>query len=178
MAKQDVAHTRHFDLVQQALTSNGLLLGSTDVDGNPNIMTIGWGVMGTVWGVPMWTVLVRPSRYTWKCIEHCGCFTVNVPTAGMKEVCVLCGTKSGRDMDKIAACGLTVEDGGTVNAPVIAECPMVYECAVVHFNDVIPANLNEEIRASAYPSGDFHRVYFGKILATRAQHDAGDLLRG
>ena len=63
-----------------------------------------------------------------------------------------------------------------MHAPVVAECPLVYECRVVHFNDVLPPNLAEEIRQGAYPKGDFHRIYWGEILAARAEPDAADLL--
>ncbi|GAI27467.1 unnamed protein product, partial [marine sediment metagenome] len=47
-----------------------------------------------------------------------------------------------------------------------------YECRVVHKNDVIPDELTEDIRNSAYRQGDFHRIYFGKILAVYADADA------
>lgn len=122
-------------------------------------------------------VLVRPSRYTFGCIERYGCFTVNVPTKAMRETCLLCGSKSGRDVDKFAECGLTAEKAATVQAPVVAECPLVYECSVVHVYDVAPNALAEEIRRAAYPQGDYHRVYYGKILAARAEPDVESLLQ-
>ena len=74
-------------------------------------------------------------------------------------------------------CGLTVERGSHVSAPVVPACPIVYECEVVHSNDMIPARLAEEVRTEAYPKGDYHRLYFGKILAVRVEADAGRLLR-
>lgn len=177
MAKKDCGHTDHFQAVTRALVSRGLLLGSYDAAGKANLMTIGWGMVGSVWGKPIWTVLVRPSRYTYGCIASSGCFTVNVPTAEMAEACGLCGTESGRDTDKFAASLLTAERARTVNAPGVAECPIVYECKVVHSNDVLPPRLADEIRASAYAGGDFHRVYWGEILATRADPDAEAALR-
>lgn len=178
MTKENVHYTHCYDLVMEALAGDGLLLGSYDDAGKANVMTIGWTALGSIWGLPMAVVLVRPSRYTYGCIEHSGAFTVNVPTAAMAETCASCGSKSGRDTDKFAECRLTAERGATVNAPVIAECPIVYECTVVHTNDVIPERLDGEIASSAYPAGDYHRVFFGKILAVRAEPGAGDLLKG
>ena len=64
MAPASVNYTRHYDLVMNALTSRGLLLGAYDPAGKANLMTIGWGTLGTIWSMPVWTVLVRPSRYT------------------------------------------------------------------------------------------------------------------
>ena len=177
MARQKIDCTEHYRAVIQALTSRGLLLGSYDASGKPNVMTIGWGSLGSIWGVPLWTVLVRPSRYSYQCIEHTGCFTVNVPTAAMAAACATCGSTSGRDTDKFADCGLTAEKSGVVLAPGVAECPICYHCQVVHSNDVIPAKLADEILSGPYVDGDFHRVYFGEILACLAEPNAAELLR-
>ncbi len=177
MAKESIEYTAHYEAVMKALTSQGLLLGSYDAGGKPNVMTIGWGSLGSIWGVPLWIVLVRPSRYTYTCIEHSGCFSVNVPTPGMGTACATCGSASGRDTDKFADCKLTAEKGTSVLAPVVAECPIVYECQVVHSNDILPAKLADEILSGAYVDGDFHRIYIGKILSARAEPDAADLLK-
>ena len=178
MERQKVHYTAHFDAVTKAMTSHGLLLGSYDAAGAPNVMTIGWGAVGNIWGIPIWTVLVRPSRYTYRCIEHSGCFTVNVPTEDMAGHCVTCGSRSGRDVRKFEVCGLTAERAGSVLAPTVGECPLVYECQVMHSNDVLPDRLADEILSGAYVDGDYHRVYWGKILATRAAADAAEQLAG
>jgi flavin reductase (DIM6/NTAB) family NADH-FMN oxidoreductase RutF len=177
MAKERIDYLQHYQEVMKSLTSHGLLLGSYDAAGKANVMTIGWGSMGSIWGVPVWVVLVRPSRYTYQCIEHNGCFTVNVPGEHLAMACATAGSVSGRDMDKFAECGLTAQNAHTVLAPEVVECPIVYECQVVHSNDVIPAKLADEIIAGAYTDGDFHRVYFGKMLAVRAEADAARLLK-
>ena len=166
----------HYAAVTRRLGSDGLLLGGYARDGNANIMTIGWGQLGIIWGMPIWTVLVRPSRYTYDCIEHSGAFSVNVPTATMAGACSVCGTLSGRDIDKFAETALTAAKAGSVDAPIVAECPIVYECQVVHHNDVIPKHLVQSIVDDYYPEGDFHRVYFGKVIAAEAAADAAGLL--
>ena len=68
MAKTDIAFTDHFDRFCGALGSGGSLLVSLDDKGKPNVMTIGWATLGIVWGRPICTVLVRPSRYTYGCM--------------------------------------------------------------------------------------------------------------
>jgi len=174
--KRRIEYTEHFRAVMNAMTRHGLLLGTYDAAGKPNVMTIGWGTIGNIWGVPLWTVLVRPSRYTHRCIEHTGCFTINVPTEEMGMACVTAGSCSGRDTDKFAEMGLRPGKAATVLAPVVEECPVIYECQVVHSNDVIPSKLADEILSGAYQDGDFHRVYFAKILAAFASPDAAKLL--
>ncbi len=178
MAKSKINYYDHYSGVMDIMTSQGLLLGSYDATGKANVMTIGWGSIGSIWGIPVWIVLVRPSRHTYQCIEHGGCFTVNVPTRDMGMVSAKCGSSSGRDTDKFAACGLTAERGMTVLAPTVAQCPIVYECQVIHSNDVLPAKLADEILSGAYVDGDFHRIYFGKILDARAEKNAAKLIKG
>jgi len=176
MQKQAIEYTRYYEQVMRAMTSQGLLLGSYDASGKANLMTIGWGAIGSIWGVPVWMVLVRPSRYTYRCIEHSACFSVNVPAPDMHDAVAVCGSRSGRDVVKFADAGLTEVRGEAVLAPTVEQCPIVYECQVVHHNDILPDKLADEILSGAYMDGDYHRVYFGKILAARAAVDATKLL--
>ena len=149
------------------LRTDGLLLVTQGGSGEPNAMAIGWGTVGSVWGQPMFVVLVRPSRYTHQLLDENGDFTVNVMPEAMKDVVTYCGTVSGRDHDKFAEKHLTAMPGLQVNAPIIGESRAAYECRTVLSNEVLPDRLDRSIHESAYPSGDFHRVYFGKILCVR-----------
>ena len=176
MAKQKIEPTDHYDLVIQAMTTHGLLLGSYDSAGKPNAMTIGWGGICHIWGIPVWTVLVRPSRYTYRCIEHTTAFSVNVPTDSMVLACAGCGSKSGRDVDKFAEFGLEAVKGTRVLAPTIGQCPITYECQVIHSTEVLPEKLQNDILSGSYVDGDFHRIYFGKILHAQAEPNAAELL--
>jgi flavin reductase (DIM6/NTAB) family NADH-FMN oxidoreductase RutF len=134
-------------------------------------MTIGWGMMGWIWGRAISMVMVRPSRYTYQCLEATGDFTVNLPYPEHAHEVMLCGTRSGRDLDKYAECGFTVLPSATVTSPGIAECGVTFECRVVHYNEVIPEHLVRDIITGAYPAGDYHRCYFGEILRTVADED-------
>ena len=72
------------------------------IKGNP--MTIGWGQFGVLWGRPTFTVYVRRSRYTHELLEQTNTFTVSVPASDtMKKELSFCGTKSGRDLNKMDA---------------------------------------------------------------------------
>lgn len=176
MERKEIEYKDCFAEVMAAMTARGLLLAAYDGKGKANAMAIGWGTVGSVWSMPLWIVLVRPSRYTYECIEHSGAFSVNVAGPELAEAVELCGTRSGRDGDKLADAHLTAEKGKVVAAPTLAECPIVYECSVVHRNDVVPGQLVQEIIDDAYGGGDFHRVYFGRILSARAAANAAKLL--
>jgi len=153
------------------LARPGLLLATTGSSGASNVMTIGWGTVGIVWGRPIFQVLVRPSRHTYGLLEESGEFTVNVPTEAMRDWVAVCGTRSGRDVDKIGAYGVSVSQGKKVSVITLDESRMVYECRVVHHNDVLPPNLAQEIDASSYANRDYHRVYWGEIVGAYASRD-------
>lgn len=171
MPKIEVPFDQYLREATLALSRDGALLVSLDGSGRPNPMTIGWGTAGVIWGKPIYVALVRPSRYTYGCLNATGDFTVNIPYADQSDVAVFCGTKSGRDYDKFAECGLTSQLSATVKSPGIAECGLIYECRVVYHTDLNPAALAEEIVAGAYPQGDFHRCYFGEVLRVTADAD-------
>ncbi|MBD3180653.1 flavin reductase family protein [Candidatus Poribacteria bacterium] len=152
----------------ELMANPGLLLVSVDSAGKPNAMTIGWGTIGIIWGKPIFTVLVRPSRYTYGLMEETGDFTVNVPNADMRDTVMFCGTKSGRDYDKFKENSLIAVPSKEIKSPGIEQCPIHYECKVVHKNDVLKEKLDGKIISSAYSGGDFHTIYYGEILAAYA----------
>ena len=167
MQRREVEYTYQLESTLAALRNGGILLASTRTDGRSNAMTIGWAAPGIVWGLPVMIVLVRPSRYTYSFIEESKVFTVNVPSADMADFVDLCGTRSGRDVDKLAQVETSM--GQKVSCVRIEACPLVYECRVVHWNDVQPDVLSPDVRSKAYPRGDFHRLYYGHILGTFAK---------
>jgi len=175
MVKVEVSPETYIRETVLMLKRCGLLLVSGTIK-RANVMTIGWGLIGPLWGKPFFIVAVRPSRYTYKFIEEVEDFTVNVPRVGMEDVAAYCGSVSGRTHDKFKEKGLTLLSGRFVNSPTILECPVNYECKVVYKTDVIPSGLTGEVKSMWYPSGDYHTLYFGEILATYADEDAKEKL--
>lgn len=151
-------------------TSKGILLTAC-AGGKVNSMTIGWGFLGIQWGKPIFVVLVRQSRHTKKMLDENPEFTVNVPLGAIDpNILGTCGTKSGRDLDKIAALGLTLEEGETVNVPAIRELPLTLECKVIYRQDQDPKAIAPENDARFYAKGtanegDYHTAYYGQITA-------------
>ena len=168
MKRKSILFSSQFQETMTALNGDGLLLAATKPGGESNVMTIGWGTIGSIWGLPMFLVVVRPTRYTYQFIEASNEFTVNVPTPAIKEFTHHCGTASGRDGDKFARFQMSVTPGQKVQAVTIDACPLVYECRVVHKNDILPATLDPTLDSRYYPGGDYHRVYYGEILGAFA----------
>ncbi|MFH1725257.1 MAG: flavin reductase [Elusimicrobiota bacterium] len=148
----------------RALRGGGVFLVVEDPRGKPNPMTIGWGTLGAVWGEPVLTVLVRPSRHTFGLLEKARCFSVNVPIGKMPDELQFCGTRSGRDLDKIRECGMKVAPGSTKGVSILPGCDLFYECEIVHKTKVIKETLDPGIIDRYYQEGDYHTVYSGRIL--------------
>jgi len=156
---------KHFAKTMSKLEDPGLLLVTAKKDGKSNVMTVGWGLVGVLWRMPVFIVAVRPSRFTHELIEDSGEFTVNVPGEGIDDIVEHCGNVSGREHDKFAECKLTLVKGKKVRVPVIKECKTHYECQVVHKLEVVPGLVPENVKKTFYRRGDYHTIYFGKILA-------------
>ena len=134
-----------------------------------NTMTIGWGTLGIEWGRPMFVAYVRESRYTHELLDANPEFTVNCPVGEIdKKILGFCGTKSGRDLDKIKEMGLHLEEPMHISVPGIKELPLTLECKVVYRNKQPVESIPQEIQDRYYPvkdgAQDFHYAYYGEIV--------------
>ncbi len=154
-----------FAYAHEILTAvdKGILM-TTKADGEVDTMTIGWGTMGIQWGKPIFIAYVRESRHTKKLLDKNPEFTINIPLGEYnKNIIGFCGTKSGRDVNKIEALGLHLEEGETVSVPAIRELPLTLECKVIYKQEQIKEAIAQENLTRYYPEGDFHTAYYGQI---------------
>ena len=133
--------------------------------GDFNTMTIGWGWIGWCWKRPVFAAVVRPQRFTHDILERTGEFTVSVPTLlPLKKELAYAGNRSGRDENKFVGHGLTALPGQKVDAPIVGECGLHYECRVVLTQEMTEDRMAPEVLRTAYPRRDLHTIYFGEIL--------------
>ena len=150
------------DLYRGLADGRVLLMGAEGEKANP--MTVAWGHLGLVWGLPSFVAWVRPSRHTYGFIERAGHFSVNVLPPEAQRIAAFCGSQSGRDVDKIKELDLHLETPEGAAQPLLAEAVCGLVCQVVHFSDVIPENLDAACQKSFYSGGDYHRQFVGRIL--------------
>ena len=127
-----------------------------------NMMTASWGGIGMLWNVPVATAYVRPQRYTYEFMEQEPYFALSFLGKGFKQALQLCGTKSGREMDKIAESGLTPRFD--TQAPYFGEAEIVLICRKMYVQDFDPAGFVDPTIASHYTNHDYHRMYIGEIV--------------
>ncbi|MGI6365303.1 MAG: flavin reductase family protein [Bacillota bacterium] len=164
-------HVHHAEYLPQALAQLPAGAFLTVRSGDLlNTMTIGWAVAGRIWNRPVLVVAVRFSRYTYEIISKSDEFTVSFPLDNdLKKELALCGTKSGRDIDKFKECNLTAQPGQVVATPVIGQCALHYECRIIHKQVMEPGLLDLDIDDRFYKDRDYHTLYFGEIVACYRQ---------
>jgi flavin reductase (DIM6/NTAB) family NADH-FMN oxidoreductase RutF len=129
-----------------------------------NTMTASWGALGVFWNKPAAICFIRPTRYTFDFANSNDIFTLSFFTEAERKILQYCGTKSGKDVDKIAFTGLkplVTED----KAITFEQARLVIECKKVYYDDLKPANfLLPEADARIYPDKDYHRLFIAEIL--------------
>lgn len=148
----------------------GILL-TTKAGETVNTMTIGWGKIGIEWNKPVFIAYVRETRYTKQLLEEGGEFTVNIPYGAFdNKILGYCGTKSGRDTDKIRDLGLTLVESDVVSVPGIRQLPLTLECRVIYKQQQDLDKMPQAVIDRFYPvideAGfrDYHIAYYGEIV--------------
>lgn len=119
---------------------------------------------------------VREHRYTKAQLDKTGEFTISVPMGRPSQVIAkVCGTHSGRDIDKEIEAKLTLEPPEVVNVPGIKEYSLTLECKILYAQKQELEKIPADIRKQMYPQdvdGTYfmanqvpHTAYIGEIVA-------------
>lgn len=138
------------DDAQDAFSGFPVVLGTAAAE-KDNIITL---AMCHVFSFrpPLIGVGIGPRRFSHGLFKESKDFAVNIPDRSMLRAVQICGSKSGRNVDKFEAAGLTRESAAKISAPLIAECPVNIECVKVREVD----------------AGD-HTWFIGEIVAARRE---------
>ena len=126
-----------------------------------NTMTISWGTMGVLWNKEVFTAFVRPTRYTYEFLEREEGFSICFFPEEFRSQLTLCGRKSGREVDKVAACGFTTSFMEGI--PYFEQADLVLFCRKIYVQDMDPAGFLDPSIHNFYHD-DYNRIYVGEIL--------------
>lgn len=171
--KKKINVFEYAEYISNVLGKGGFLL-NTNGD-KFNTMVIGWGAIGRCWNLPVFTVYVRQNRYTKAQIDKTGEFTLSIPLEKPdKDISVICGSRSGHNIDKVKEAGLILEEPEVNNTPGIRQYPITIECKVLYAQKQELAGIPEDIVKSMYPQDvdgsapmanrDVHTAYIGQII--------------
>lgn len=129
-----------------------VILAGANVDGKPNYVAVAYcGIVQNQ--PPMIEITLNKARYTSIGIKENQTFSVNLPSEQMAEVTDYCGMVSGHKTDKSKL--FTTFYGELETAPMIEECPLVFECKVVKILDL----------------DSTHEIFIGEIIQTYVGED-------
>ena len=146
-----------YDYIEYFMSEAALLV-TIDKNNKPNVMALLYKMIGEMWGLPIITIGVAPSRYSFELLtKNIDEFTVNIPSNRIIRAIEIAGDYSGRDVDKFNKAGLDIIPGKRIKVPTIKDCILSYECKVRHIDN--SGNLSD------------HYLFFGEILAAYASND-------
>lgn len=127
-----------------------------------NTMTVSWGGVGIMWGKPVAFTFIRPQRYTIEFIEKEDCFTMSFFDEKYRDVLSFCGSKSGRDYDKVKETGLTpafTDDG----IPYFEEAKLVLVCKKMYAQFLNDESVIADDEVKKWYNDDYHKMYISEI---------------
>ena len=128
-----------------------------------NTMTASWGGLGVLFGKNVSFIFVRPQRYTKEFVDSNDGYSLCFFDESYRKALNLCGTASGRDIDKDKECGFTVDF--IEGVPYYKEAKLVIICKKVYQQTMEEkCFLNEKVLNNIYPEKDFHDIYVGEIV--------------
>lgn len=140
-----------------------MLITAENSHGEVNTMTASWGCAGILWNKPVAICFIRPQRYTYGIVEDAETLTLSFFAEGQyRDALRYCGTKSGRDGDKFAATGLTV-DHAENGVPYVDEANLVLVCRKLYADDLKENCFIDPEMLKHYAARDYHRFYICEI---------------
>lgn len=151
------------------LWMNQWLLLTAGTRDDYNMMTVAWGSIGCMWSKPFTQVVVRPQRHTRKYMDRSDSFTLCAFPEKYREDLQTLGTLSGKDGDKLSQTNLTVTDSRIVSSPSYNEANLILECRTIYHQDMDPNGFLDKTIQDNYAANDYHRIYYGEILAASCE---------
>lgn len=151
-----------FSNVFQKVGKQWMLVTASDGE-KVNAMTASWGGFGVLWGKNVAYIFVRESRYTKELIDKSDTISLGFFDEDKRQMLGYMGKVSGRDEDKIAKAGLTVEmkDG----IPVFKEAVETALCRKMFAGPISPEYfIDKDIDAKWYGDKDYHTMYILEII--------------
>ena len=152
----------------------GVLMTTKDQN-KVNTMTLRWGTIGIHWSKKVFVAYVRKSCFTHEILNKHPYFTINIPTLSYdKKILGICGSKSGRNVNKIELCNLHLTESEIIDVPGIKEFPLTLECKVIAKIDQNVDGIDSFILDEHYPiqspttfagtRENNHTAFYGEIV--------------
>ena len=143
----------------KAISDEWMLISAGDENGY-NMMTASWGFVGEMWHNDSVIAMIRPQRYTMEFVNEKDYFTLSF-YGDKRDIHKVCGSMSGRDVNKTELTGLTpVFSDDTVY---FKEARLVLVCKKQYVDILKKESFIDKEPLKCYENGDFHYMIIGKI---------------
>ena len=144
-----------------AIGSEWMLIAA-EKGGKTNAMTASWGGVGIMWGKPVVFTFIRPQRYTFAFMENGDRYTMSFFDEKYRDALKFCGSKSGKDYDKVKETGLTpaFTENGSVY---FEEAKLVLECKKMYAQSLNAESIADRESVDKWYDNDFHKMYISEI---------------
>ena len=125
-----------------------------DSSGKYNPITLGW-TMITSGQPPMMAISIGLGRHSLGAVRHSGEFVLAFPSVAMSEDTLFFGSRSGRDVNKLAARGTGTQLATELDCVLLSDAVANFECVV----------------EGEMLTGD-HVLFVGRLVAAHTNEDA------
>lgn len=127
-----------------------------------NTMTASWGGLGVLWNKKVSFCFIRPQRFTFEFIEKNDYYSLSFYDSVYKDSLRICGTTSGREVNKVEKAGLN--PCFKENVPYFEEAKLVFICKKIYTQFIEPKYMIEPKLDLNYKEKDYHKMYVGEII--------------
>lgn len=138
-----------------------------DKAGRANPVTLGW-TMIVSGKPPMMAIAVAKKHYSIGTIRHSKCFTIVYPSSDMSEAALFFGSKSGRDVDKLAEFDCNTAPAKEIDSVLLADAVANFECTlesqieagdhIIFVGRIVCSHVNTEPKKRLYTIGPGHKL--------------------
>ena len=138
-----------------------------DKDGRPNPVTLGW-TMIVSGNPPMMAIAVAKKHYSIGTIRHSKCFTIVYPSSQMSDAAMFFGSRSGRDVDKLAEFDCKTAPAKEIDSVILADAVANFECTlvseteagdhIIFVGEIVCSHINTEPKKRLYTVGPGHKL--------------------
>jgi flavin reductase (DIM6/NTAB) family NADH-FMN oxidoreductase RutF len=138
-----------------------------DKAGRPNPVTLGW-TMIVSGKPPMMAIAVAGKHYSIETITHSKCFTIVYPSSDMADAAMFFGSRSGRDVDKLAEFDCQTAPAKEIDSILLADAVANFECTlesqveagdhIIFVGKIVCSHVNTEPKKRLYTIGPGHKL--------------------
>jgi len=144
------------------LSEDWMLITAGDKD-KFNMMTASWGGLGFLYEKPVAFCSINPTRYTYQLMENKDTYTLTFYTEAYRDALKYCGSKSGKDTDKVKGSGLTpiTTPGGS---KAFSQAWLIIECRKMVAQSLQAESISDKSLKENWTGKQMHKMYIGEII--------------